>query len=109
MALIETPLAIGEIHREFELDVLAKLKQHDARMHGCPVWKVESKLDGGIAIWFKGPRQHDPNWTGALRFNFPLLAEKKWLGDVNAVAETALKLLDNIRKDTQPLLLRAQG
>lgn len=108
MALKELPLAIGGIHREFEADVLANLVRHKATMHGCPVWKVESKLDGGIAVWFKGVRQ-GVEWSGALRFNFPLLRDKKWLGDVNAVSETALKLLDKIAADNQPLIQRAQG
>lgn len=107
MALIELPLATGGIHREFEADVLANLVRHKCTLHGCPVWKIESKLDGGIAVWFKGPRD-GIEWSGALRFNFPLLVDKKWLGDVNAVVETTLKLLDTIPKN-QPLIQRAQA
>lgn len=107
MALIELPRALGEIHRDFEADVLANLVRHKAMMHGCPVWKIESKLDGGIAIWFQGLRD-GVHWEGALRFNFPLLRDKKWLGDVNAVVDTALQLLDTIPKN-QPLIQRAQA
>jgi hypothetical protein len=110
MALVHTPLATGEIHREFEADVLADLVRHKAAMHGCPVWKVESKLDGGIAVWFRGPRPGLANWEGALRFNFPFVQDKKLLGDVNAVVETTLQLLADVAaKDTQPLIQRAQG
>lgn len=107
MALILTPLAEGGIHRDFEAHVLADLKRHDARMHGCPVSRVESKLDGSIAVWFKGPRPGCEMWEGALRFNFPLLRDKKWLGDTNAVVETALKLLAPIRHPS-PVIQRAQ-
>lgn len=106
MAFIETPLAIGTVHREFEAHVLSDLIRHDARMHGCPVWKVESKLDGAMAIWFKGPR-NGLEWSGALRFEYPLLVEKHWAGDVNAIVETTLQLLDKVKRDTQPALIRA--
>lgn len=108
MALIEQPLAFGEIHREFELDVLSGLVKHKAEMHGCPVWKIESKLDGSLAVWFKGPRD-GVEWSGALRFNFPLLRDKKWLGDVNACVESTLQLLEQIGRDKAPFIQRAQG
>lgn len=107
MAIKDAPLAIGGIHRDFEADVLQELKRHKATMHGCPVWKVESKLDGGVAVWFKGMRD-GIEWSGALRLNFPLLHEKKWLGDVTAVSETALALLEHVSlRENQKLIQRA--
>lgn len=103
----EGPLAIGGIHRDFEADVLQELKRHKATMHGCPIWKVESKLDGGVAVWFKGIRD-GIEWSGAVRLNFPLLHQKKWLGDVTAVVETALILLQEISlKSDQKLIQHA--
>ncbi len=107
MTLVETPLAIGGIHREFEADVLANLIRHQAQMHGCPVSRVDSKLDGSMAIWFSGPRD-GVEWSGALRFNFPLLRDKKWLGDVNACVEATLQLLEQVGRGNQPLIQRAQ-
>lgn len=98
MPIVDIPLASGGIFRDFESDVLAQLVRHNAEMHGCPVWKVECKLDGAVAVWFHGLRD-EHHWEGALRFNFPLLRDKKWLGDVNAVTETTLHLLDKIRQD----------
>lgn len=110
MALIELAQAPDGIHREFEADLLAYLQKYDARMHGCPVWRVESKLDGSLAIWFKGPRQ-GMEWSGAFRFNFVDLQDKHLLGNVEACGDAALKLIDHqgIRHDKTPLIQRAQG
>jgi hypothetical protein len=104
------PLAEGGIYRDFEADVLAYLQKHDARMHGCPVWKVECKLDGGLAVWFKGLRQ-GIEWSGAFRFNFVDLKNKHLLGNVEACGDAALKLIDHegIRHEKTPLIQRAQG
>lgn len=108
MALIETPLAEGGIHREFEADLLAYLRKHDALMHGCPPWKVESKLDGSLAIWFKGLRQ-GLEWSGAFKFNFVDLKDKHFLGNVEACGDSALELIAHagIRHDKVPLIQRA--
>jgi len=109
MALIETPLAIGGIHREFEADLLAYLERHDCRMHGCPVWKVESKIDGSLAIWFKGPRS-GVEWSGAFKFTFADLKDKHLLGNVEACGDAALKLIDHegIKYERAPLIQRAK-
>lgn len=109
MALKELPLAQGGIYRDFESDVLAQLIKHDARMHGCPVTRVECKLDGSIAVWFKGPRPGVAMWEGALKANLPILEQKKAFADVNATTEIILQILDNIAaKDQQPIIQRAQ-
>jgi hypothetical protein len=103
-------LAEGGIHRDFEADLLAYLQKHDARMHGCPVWKIESKIDGSLAIWFKGLRC-GVEWSGAFKFNFPDLKAKHLLCNVEACGDTALKLIDHhgIRYDNTPLIQRAQA
>ncbi|WP_298800124.1 hypothetical protein [uncultured Devosia sp.] len=107
MALRSTPLAAGEIHRDFETDVLQGLKQHDATMHGCPVWKVESKIDGKLTIWFKGARD-GVEWQGAMRFN--LLEAKPLMGNVEACVDHALQILASIAaRGSQPLIQRAQA
>lgn len=85
------PVAQGDRYRDFEADVLDNLVKHKASMHGCPVWKVEVKQDGGIAVWFHGARD-GTWWEGALKFSYPLLAQKKWAWDINAVTETALRI-----------------
>lgn len=104
----ELGLAVGGIHRDFEQDVLENLERHRATMHGCPVWKVESKIDGALAVWFRGPRD-GIDWSGALRFNFTYLKDKYLLADVNACVETVLQLLADIAKrGTQPLIERAK-
>lgn len=109
MALNELPLAEGGIFRDFEADVLQELVRHKAKLHGCPVEKVECKLDGSVAVWFSGPRDGS-FWRGALRFNFPLLKDKKWLGDVTAIVEAALQMLEAISfKESQPMLIRARA
>ena len=95
MSLTLSPLAPGGVFRDFESDVLDRLKAHAARMHGCPVEAVECASDGGVRIWFSGIRD-GLRWRGALRFNFPFLRDRKWLGDPVAVSETALKLLGGI-------------
>jgi hypothetical protein len=107
MALNELPLAQDGIYRDFEADVLQELVRHRAKLHGCPVEKVECKLDGGVAVWFSGPRDGS-FWRGALRFNFPMLRDKKWLGDVTAIVETTLQMLAQISlRDSQPIIVRA--
>lgn len=109
MALNELPLAKGGIYRDFEADVLSELKRHQAMMHRCPVTRVECKLDGGIAVWFKGPRPGVEMWEGALRFNFPLLKDKHLLADVNAIVETVLQMLYHIaQREDRPLIERAK-
>lgn len=107
--LQEIGLAPAGIHREFEADLLAYLQKYNCRMHGCPVWKVESKIDGSLAIWFKGPRS-GVIWEGAFKFNFPDLKDKHLLGNVEACGEAAMKLIDGagIRHDKAPLIQRAQ-
>lgn len=101
-------LAPHPIAREFEADVLAQLKAEDARMHGCPVDRVECDIEGGVAVWFKGLRD-GIGWEGALRLSFPWLAQRKWLGDSNAVTDAVLACLQDIglRTATVPLIQRA--
>lgn len=108
--LKEIAPAEGGIHRDFEADLLAYLQKHDCRMHDCPVWKVESKIDGSMAIWFKGLRQGN-EWAGAFKFNFVDLKDKHLLGNVEACGDAALQLIDHegIRHDRIPLIQRAQG
>lgn len=103
-------LAEGGIHRDFEADLLAYLRKHDCRMHGCPVDRVESKIDGSLAIWFKGIRSGS-EWAGAFKFNFTDLKDKHLLGNVEACGDAALQLIDHagIRHETIPLIQRAQG
>lgn len=107
MALNELPLAQGGIHRDFEADVLADLMRHGAKMHGCPVSRVECKLDGGVAVWFKGPRPPLLFWEGALRFSYPMLKDRHLLADTTAVVETVLQMLQHIARETQPVIQRA--
>jgi hypothetical protein len=107
MAFRPQPLATGEIHREFELDVLAELARHRATLHGCPVLRVESKLDGSIAVWFGGPRDGVEWWEGAIKVNFPLLKDKKWLADTNAIVEATLQFIALLAKPA-PLIERAK-
>ena len=107
MSIRLVPLADGEIYRDFEADVLERLRSHKATMHGCPIERVECKLDGSIAVWFSGPRD-GAFWRGALRLDYPLLVQKKWLADVVAVSETVLQLLSKIGvKSSAPLIQRA--
>lgn len=108
--MIEIDLAPNGIHRDFEQDLLERLQKHGALMHDCPVWKVESKIDGSLAIWFKGLRQGS-EWSGAFKFNFTDLKDKHLLGDPEACCEAALRLIEHagVRHDTIPLIQRAQG
>lgn len=99
-------LAPHPICREFEADVLSQLRKARATMHGCPVECVECKIDGGVVVWFAGPRDGMP-WRGALRFDFPMLRDKKWLADANAVSDAALGCLRFIGSKPQPLIQRA--
>lgn len=104
------PLAEGTQYRDFESEVLEGLKRHGAAMHGCPIWKVEVKKDGGIAIWFKGPRD-GIEWEGALKFSFPLLNQRKWAWDVSAVTNCALQLAARATEQSkgQRFFQRASG
>ena len=107
MSIRIAPLADGGIYRDFEADVLERLRKHNATMHGCPVERVECKLDGSIAIWFCGSRD-GVFWRGALRLDYPLLEQKNLLADAYAVSETALQILARIGvKTSAPLIQRA--
>lgn len=110
MRLQTVSLAEGGIHRDFEADLLAYLQKHRCVMHDCPVWKVESKIDGSLAIWFKGLRQ-GIEWEGAFKFNFTDLKDKHLLGNVEACGDAAMRLIAHagVRHDTIPLIQRAQG
>lgn len=106
----DVALADGGVHRDFEADLLEYLQKHDCRMHGCPVWKIESKMDGSLAIWFKGPRS-GVEWSGAFKFNFVDLEAKHLLGNVQACGDAAFQLIEHagIRHERTPLIQRAQG
>ena len=97
----EVALAPHPVAREFEADVLARLRRADARMHGCVVVGVEAKIDGAVAIWFAGPRDGKP-WRGALRLSFPWLHQRGYAADSSAVTEVALQLLDALVRNAAP-------
>lgn len=97
------------ICRDFEADVLAQVQRAGATLHGCPVASVESTIDGAVTVWFAGSRDGVP-WRGALRFEFPWLAQRRYAADSNAVAQAALQLLAAIGvkpRDQLPLIRRA--
>jgi hypothetical protein len=91
--------------RDFEADVLEQLVKHGACYHGCSVQRVKANIDGSVSAFFAGVRD-GIEWEGGLRFNLPLLQEKKWLGDSTAMAETILKVLNGVAKPA-PLLVKA--
>jgi hypothetical protein len=106
--MTEARRAPAAICRDFEADVLERLRGRRATMHGCPVEAVECRLDGGVAIWFAGPR-NGVAWRGALRFDLPWLAQKGLLADPSAVSDVALRLLDTISLDAAtPLVARSR-
>lgn len=107
----ELALAPHDIARAFEADVLASLRRHGARMHGCPVESVEFKIDGGTVVWFSGIRE-GAHWRGALRFSYQTLHQAGVISakvDSEIVAEVALKCLAEIglEKMAKPLIQRA--
>lgn len=98
MERVKRILAPNGIHRDFEQDVLERLQKHRAAMHGCPAVSVECLIHGGVAVWFKGPREgYGGEWEGALRFKYKWLADHKVFADPEAVAEVALGLLQHIQ------------
>jgi hypothetical protein len=103
-------LAPHPICRDFEADVLTRLRRHRATLHGCPVDAVACAIDGSVVIWFAGPR-HGVPWRGALRFSLPWLGQHRLLADPVAVTETALQLLARISRDdgAAPVICRARS
>lgn len=105
------PLAPHPICRDFEADVLGQLRKARATLHGCPVAAVGVTLDGGVEIWFAGRRDGVP-WRGALRFEYPWLAQRRYAADSHAVAQTALQLLATIAggpRALRPLIERGDA
>lgn len=99
--------AVGGIYRDFEADVLQRMTQHGAKLHGCPLYRVVCKLDGSISFRFKGLRE-GMEWEGGMSANLPLIEQKKAFSDPEAVTQVALAILEKIgRQTSQPLIQRA--
>jgi len=106
MAYPASALAPAAICRDFEADMLTRLRRHGATMHGCRAEAVECRLDGALVAWFAG-RRDGIAWRGALRFSFPWLHQRKLLADPAAMTEVALQLLAAIARREAPLIERA--
>lgn len=81
------------IHQDFEQDVLERLHKLGASTLGAPVVGVKATLQGEIKVMCMGMCP-DGFWRKyTLRFTFPFLKDRKYLGDAGAVAEVAYRLL----------------
>ena len=92
-AVIVTETAPRTIHHDFEEDVLERLQKLGASACGVPVVGVHAALDGSVKVMCEGVDQVGRPRKFALRFNLPLLAQRKYLGDPIAVSEVACQLL----------------
>jgi hypothetical protein len=105
--ITDTPLAAGGIYRDFEADVLERMQKHGAKLHGCPVYAVQCKNDGGIAFRFKGPRDGYGQWEGGMKMSLAQIENAHAFGDPNAVTECALQILATIGANAAvPTLVR---
>lgn len=107
MRIGEIALAEGGIYRDFETDVLERMRTHGAKLHGCPIYAVQCKSDGSVAFRFKGPRDGFGQWEGGMKMSLAQIENSHAFGDANAVTECALKILATIGAGaSQPTLVR---
>jgi hypothetical protein len=82
------------IHHEFAADVEEKLRKAGINMYGCPLERVEPKLDGTVAVWFSGIRKDTGVlWRGAIRANVVLLEQAAAFADSEAVSQVIQQII----------------
>ena len=85
------------IHQDFEQDVLERLVALSRGHKGTPIVGVKANpMTGDISVMCQGwdHTMTVPHWRKfTLRFTFPMLSQRKFLGDPNAVAQAAYFIL----------------